>query len=204
MVNTSGAEALFRCINIFVKEPCPASSDRFTGVQAKRHREIVQVNAMKGNRWPVTVLSTSIKMLHDHTLLRRDGTKRVAEWGYVSGPRISPVYRLFTAGKGRPVGKACAGQNIVAPAFTQTFTAGKGRLWRSEGVAGQDLDELEGTGREKHVQRLVGIKGDWHALLFTTCVKEEGMAQMGVDGIGSVGFGSTRADPVISTVVKSV
>jgi hypothetical protein len=92
MVNTSGAEALFRCINIFVKEPCPASSDRFTGVQAKRHREIVQVNAMKGNRWPVTVLSTSIKMLHDHTLLRRDGTKRVAEWGTCQ----VRVYRLST------------------------------------------------------------------------------------------------------------
>jgi len=111
---------------------------------------------MKGNRWPLTVLSTSIKMLHDHTLPRRDGTKRVAEWGYVSGPRISPVQRLFTAGKGRSVDKACAGQNIEAPVFTQTFTAGKGRLWRSEGVAGQDLDELEGTGCGKHVQKAGG------------------------------------------------
>jgi hypothetical protein len=99
------------------------------------------------------------------------------------------------------VGKVCAGQNIAAPAFTQTFTAGKGRLWRSEGVAEQDLDEL----RAQVVKSMA--KGRWGSretgrLDFHNLCEKEGMAQSRMDWIGSAGFGSTRADPIITTVVK--
>ncbi len=142
MVNTSGAEALFHCTHIFMKEPCRTSSERFTRVQAKRHQEIAQGNAMKGKSMAFDC-SVNIDQNASQSYASSKGWhKRVAEGGFVSGPRISPVFRLFTAGKGRPAGKACAGKNISALAYTQTFTAGKGRLWRSEGVAGQDLNEL--------------------------------------------------------------
>ncbi len=51
-------------------------------------------------------------------------------------------------------------------------------------------------------KKKVRIKGEL-TLPFTICVKEEGD---GTDevwiGIGSAGFGSTRADPIIVTVVN--
>ncbi len=76
MVNISRAEAPSCCNHKFVKEPVCAFADQFTTVKAKRHREGI---AMKGDRRPSVGLSTSNKMLHNYTLIPRDGTRRVDE-----------------------------------------------------------------------------------------------------------------------------
>ncbi len=153
MVTTSGAEALFQFTHISVREPCRTFSEMFTRVQAKRHQEIAQGNAMKGE---IDAFDCHVDIGQNASQLYASSKgwhKRVAEWGCMSGLLISPVFRLFTAEKGRPANSACAGQNTAAPAFTQTSTAGKGQLWLSEGVAGQDLNGLRGTGCENHEQK---------------------------------------------------
>jgi hypothetical protein len=126
MVNISRAEAPSCCNHKFVKEPVCAFADQFTTVKAKRHQE---GKAMKGD------------MLHNYTLLQRDGTRRVEEGSayqvrkYRLSAYCSPPKR---DGQG---GKLKQGQNIHGFGLTQAFIAGKGRLWRQEGaaVAEQDL-----------------------------------------------------------------
>ncbi len=125
MVNISRAEAPSCCNHKFVKEPACAFADQFTTVKAKRHQEGI---AMKGD------------MLHNYTLLPRDGTRRVEEGSayQVRKYRLSADRSLPERdGQGS---KLMQGQNIHGFGNTQAFTAGKGRLWRREGVAVAEQD----------------------------------------------------------------
>jgi len=137
MVNISRAEAPSCCDHKFVKEPVCAFIDQFTTVQAKRHQE---GKAMKGDRRPSNGLSSSIKRLHNYTLIPRDGTRRVDEGSayQVRKYRLSAV--CFPPERDGQGGKPMQGQNIHGFGNTQAFTAGKGRLWQREGVAAAEQD----------------------------------------------------------------
>ncbi|VVB69117.1 Uncharacterised protein [uncultured archaeon] len=135
MVNITGAEASSHWDHKFEKQPVCACVNQFTIVKAKRHQE---GKAMKGDRRPSIGLLTSIKKLHNYALIPRDGTRRVDEGSayQVRKYRLQIVHcRKGTARRT----SLLQGQNIHGFGNTQAFTAGKGRLWRQEGVAEQDL-----------------------------------------------------------------
>jgi len=98
----------------------------FARAQANRHQE---GRAMKGDRWPSIGLPTSKKMLHNYTLIPRDGTRRVDEGSAYQVRRM--FYRREGTARWTSLLQGQKYSRLLA--FTQAFTAGKGRLWRQEG-----------------------------------------------------------------------